>query len=108
MLQPDINRCGGFNELARIAAIAELEGILVVPHCWKTGITATAVRHFQAATPNVPFVESLSPHLFDSPLRRDLVTPPEPDVVDGRMALPAGPGLGIELDPDALAAYRVE
>lgn len=107
VLQPDLNRCGGFTELARIAALAELHGVLVVPHCWKTGITATAVRHFQAATPNVPYVEALSPQLFDSPLRRDLVGPPEPALVDGRMPLPDGPGLGIELDPDAVASFGV-
>jgi L-alanine-DL-glutamate epimerase-like enolase superfamily enzyme len=48
------------------------------------------------------------PELFDSPLRRDLVSPPEPALVDGRMPLPDGPGLGIELDADAVARYRVD
>jgi L-alanine-DL-glutamate epimerase-like enolase superfamily enzyme len=107
VLQPDVNRAGGLTELLRIAAFAELHGVQVVPHGWKTGITAAAARHLQAATPNVPFVEHLSPELFDSPLRRELVTP-EPEVVDGRIALPTAPGLGVELDPEAVARYRVE
>jgi L-alanine-DL-glutamate epimerase-like enolase superfamily enzyme len=107
VLQPDVNRCGGLTEIVRIAGLADLEGVLVVPHCWKTGITAAAARHFQAATANVPFVESLSPELFDSPLRRELVWP-EPEPVDGLFPLPTGPGLGIALDPEAVAAYRVD
>jgi L-alanine-DL-glutamate epimerase-like enolase superfamily enzyme len=107
VLQPDVNRCGGLTEMVRIAELAELAGVLVVPHCWKTGITAAAARHLQAATTNVPFVEALSPELFDSPLRRELVGP-EPAVVDGLVALPTAPGLGVDLDEDALAAYRVD
>jgi L-alanine-DL-glutamate epimerase-like enolase superfamily enzyme len=105
VLQPDLNRCGGLTELERIAALAELSGVLVVPHCWKTGITAAACRHFQAATANVPYVESLSPELFDSPLRRELVSA-EPELADGLLPLPTGPGLGVELDADAVARYR--
>jgi L-rhamnonate dehydratase len=105
VLQPDVNRAGGLTEMARIAQLAELAGVLVVPHGWKTGITAAAARHFQAATPNVPFVEHLSPDLFDSPLRRELVSP-EPAIVDGAIELPTAPGLGVELDRDAVERYR--
>ena len=106
VLQPDINRCGGLTEIRRIAQLAELHGALVIPHCWKTGITAAAQRHYQAATPNAPYVEHFHPELFDSPLRRELVQP-EPEVVDGRVALPTEPGLGIELDEEAVARYRI-
>ena len=105
-LQPDIGRCGGLTELRRIAELAELEGALVLPHGWKTGITAAAARHFQAATPNAPYFELLHPSLFDSPLRREL-TRPEPELRDGTMPLPETPGLGVELDDNALARYRV-
>jgi L-alanine-DL-glutamate epimerase-like enolase superfamily enzyme len=105
VLQPDVSRAGGLTEMARIAALAADAGVLVIPHGWKTGITAAAARHLQAAAPNVPLVEHLSPDLFDSPLRRDLVTP-EPEIADGRIALPTAPGLGVELDWDAVARYR--
>jgi L-alanine-DL-glutamate epimerase-like enolase superfamily enzyme len=97
VVQPDINRCGGFTEVRRIADLAELHGVLVIPHGWKTGITAACGRHFQAATGNAPFFEFLSPHLYDSALRRHLVGP-EPGLADGKMALPEGPGLGVELN----------
>jgi L-rhamnonate dehydratase len=104
VLQPDVSRCGGLRELRRIAEMAELEGVPVIPHGWKTGITAAAQRHFQAATPNVHYVEMLHPALFDSPLRAHLVGP-EPDIVDGRIALPDRPGLGVELAPEALERF---
>jgi L-alanine-DL-glutamate epimerase-like enolase superfamily enzyme len=106
VLQPDLNRCGGLTELRRIAELAELHGALVCPHHWKTGITAAAACHFQAATPNAPLIEMLSPDLYDSPLRRELVRP-EPQLEDGSLPLPAEPGLGIELDEKAVARYKV-
>lgn len=106
VLQPDIGRCGGLTELRRIAQLADLYGALVVPHAWKTGITAAASLHFQAATHNAPFIEMLSPAVFSSPLRAEL-TAPEPEVYEGTMALPTAPGLGIELVEEAVRTYRV-
>ena len=107
VLQPDINRCGGLTEIRRIAELASYHSASVIPHGWKTGITAAAGRHFHAATVNSPTFEFLSPLLCDSPIRRELVRP-EPAISDGEMELPAGPGLGIELDEDAVARYRVD
>jgi L-alanine-DL-glutamate epimerase-like enolase superfamily enzyme len=62
-------------------------------------------RHFQAACPAAPVFEYVSPLVFDSPLRRELVWP-EPQVVDGTMELPEGPGLGIVLNEDLVARWR--
>lgn len=97
VVQPDISRCGGLTEVRRIAEMAELYGVQVIPHGWKTGITAACGRHFQAATINAEYFEFLSPHLYDSPLRSHLVSP-EPEIVAGHMALPDTPGLGVELN----------
>lgn len=96
-LQPDINRCGGLTEARRIAEMAAMHGVQVIPHAWKTGITVAACRHFQAAAANCPYFEFLSPELWHSPLRATLVGP-EPEITAGCMALPAGPGLGIQLN----------
>jgi L-alanine-DL-glutamate epimerase-like enolase superfamily enzyme len=106
VLQPNIGRCGGLGEIRRIAELAELHGAIVVPHGWKTGITAAASRHFQAATPNAPFVEVIPAGVYDSPLRNEL-TRPEPVLEDGSVPLPDGPGLGIELVEEAVERYRV-
>ena len=105
VIQSAIDRAGGLTELRRICELAELYGADVIPHGWKTGITSACGRHLQAACPQTPLFEYISPVVFDSPLRRDLVGP-EPVIADGRMALPTGPGLGIELNEDAVAFYR--
>ena len=107
VVQPNIGRGGGLTEIRRIADLCEIMGAEVVPHGWKTGITSAAGRHFQAACPAAPVFEYVSPHVFDSPLRRELVSP-EPIVVDGYMALPSGPGLGIELNEELVARWRAD
>jgi L-rhamnonate dehydratase len=107
VLQPDVNRCGGLTELRRIAELAAWAAAVVVPHSWKTGITAAAAAHFHAATDNVPYIEMLSPAVFDSPLRAEL-TRPEPELEEGTLPLPAAPGLGVELVEEAVARYRVD
>jgi len=106
VVQPDISRCGGLTEIRRIAEMCELRGVEVIPHGWKTGILAHAGRHFQAACPAAPLFEFISPLVFDSPLRRDLVWP-EPVMVDGYMELPNAPGLGIELNLDTVERYLI-
>ncbi len=107
VVQPNITRSGGLTEIRRIAEMCELAGAQVVPHGWKTGITSAIGRHFQAACPAAPVFEYVSPRVFDSPLRRELVSP-EPEVVDGWMALPTAPGLGIELNEDLVARWRTD
>lgn len=104
VVQPNIGRCGGLTEIRRIADLCELQGVQVVPHGWKTGITSAVGRHFQAACPAAPLFEYISPAVFDSTLRRELVSP-EPVITNGEMRLPTGPGLGIELNEDIVARY---
>jgi L-alanine-DL-glutamate epimerase-like enolase superfamily enzyme len=104
VLQPDINRCGGLTEIRRIAEIANLAGASVIPHGWKTGITAAAARHFQAATGNAPYIEMMVPDLYPSLLRATLVSG-EPKMENGYFTLPTAPGLGVELDDSVVEQY---
>ena len=106
VLQPDVARAGGLTELRRICQSAAERGAQVVPHCWKTGIDAAAARQLQAASAEVPLIETLVPELWSAPLRDGLVAP-EPPVVDGRIELPTAPGLGVELQRDVVARYAV-
>ena len=83
------------------------------PHVWGSAVGLAAAVHFMAALPDYPHTDHL-PHprlvecdVGDNPLRDDLLTTPLTPV-DGHIAVPDGPGLGIELDPEALACYRVE
>jgi len=107
VVQPNVTRSGGLTEIRRIAEMCEMSGVEVVPHGWKTGITSAVGRHFQAACPAAPVFEYISPKVFDSPLRRELVSP-EPTIDDGFMALPTGPGLGIELNEEAVKRWRTD
>jgi L-alanine-DL-glutamate epimerase-like enolase superfamily enzyme len=103
--QPDIGRVGGLTEARRVADLAAEHGLRVVPHLWKTGISIAAAAHLAAVTPHCPFIEFLPAELCESGLRRDL-TADELRMVDGHIPLPERPGLGVELDRDALERYR--
>lgn len=107
VVQPNIGRGGGLTEIRRIADLCELHGAQVIPHGWKTGITSAVGRHFQAACPAAPLFEYISPQVFDSPLRRELVSP-EPVITDGFMELPTAPGLGIELNEELVERWRTD
>jgi L-rhamnonate dehydratase len=107
VVQPNVGRGGGLTEIRRIADMCELYGAQVIPHGWKTGITSAVGRHFQAACPAAPLFEYVSPKVFDSPLRRELVSP-EPALADGFMALPTAPGLGIELNTELVERWRTD
>ena len=107
VVQPDVGRVGGLLESLHVCDLASASGLSVVPHLWKTGISIAAAAHLAAARPEVTFIEYLPPALCESGLRRDL-TSEELQMIDGRIATPAMPGLGIELDREALAHYRVD
>lgn len=102
--QPDVGRVGGLTEAKRVCEMAHQRGRHIVPHCWKTGIAASA--HLAAVTPHCPYIEFLPAELCDSALRRELVAD-ELRIERGVIPLPRKPGLGIEVSPEALRRYRV-
>jgi L-alanine-DL-glutamate epimerase-like enolase superfamily enzyme len=103
--QPDVGRVGGLTEARRVCDLAAERGRLIVPHGWKTGITVAATAHLAAVTPHMPFFEYVPQQVAESRLRRELVTD-ELTLVDGELALPARPGLGIELNRDVLEEFE--
>lgn len=111
ILQPDMAGCGGLSEAVKIAALASLQGIRVVPHVWGTGVHIAAALQFMAAmVPDPVRAAPIEPILeFDrthNPFRQAVLTAPlEP--VGGVVAIPAGPGLGIEVNRDALRDFRM-
>lgn len=107
VLQPDVGRVGGFTEAVRVGRIAAERGRLIVPHCWKSGIGIAASAHLAAATDCCPYIEFLPVELAESALRRELLVE-DLAVVDGRIVLPDRPGLGIELNREALERYEVD
>ena len=101
-IQPDVTRAGGFTECRKIAALAKLRNIPVVPHCWSSDIAVLATLHFIGSLPNVPFLEYC---VTDSPLRELTQNPPR--VIDGYVGLPNRPGLGAECDYKKIERFRV-
>ena len=104
--QPDVGRVGGLTEARRVCQLAGERQRLIVPHCWKTGIGIAASVHLAAVTPHCPFVEFMPAELCDSQLRKELVADPF-ELIDGLIPLPTKPGLGIELNEDAMERFRV-
>jgi L-alanine-DL-glutamate epimerase-like enolase superfamily enzyme len=104
--QPDVGRVGGLTEAWRVCQLAAERKRRIVPHCWKTGIGISASVHLAAITSHCPFVEFMPAELCESPLRKDLVADPF-ELQDGVIPLPNRPGLGIELNEDALRRFRV-
>jgi L-alanine-DL-glutamate epimerase-like enolase superfamily enzyme len=105
--QPDIGRVGGLTEARRVCDLAAEHGVRIVPHLWKTGISIAAAAHLAAVTPHCDYIEYLPAELSEAGLRKDL-TSDELTMVDGAIALPTRPGLGVEIDRDALEAYAAE
>lgn len=106
VVQPDVGRVGGLTEARRVAMHARDRGLLVVPHCWKSGIGIAASAHLAAISPTCTFIEFLPKELADSRLRIALCDT-ELEMADGVLPLPQAPGLGITLNEDALKEFTV-
>lgn len=101
IIQPDICLTGGLLEMKKIAAMADAAYMSVAPHN-PCGPIATAVNvHFAASTQNFLVLEY---HPDDESPRRDIVDQPM-KLVDGYLELPERPGLGIDLNFEALEQY---
>jgi L-alanine-DL-glutamate epimerase-like enolase superfamily enzyme len=103
VLQPDMGRCGGFTVARQIAGLQRETGVEVVPHCFSTGVLIAASLHFAASLDRPTFSEY---SVADSPLVNGILEEPF-SLRDGKLAVPAGPGLGVELDEDAVARLRI-
>jgi len=104
--QPDIGRIGGFGEAKAVCDMAAARGRIVVPHCWKTGVSVTATAHLAFNTPHCRFIEYLPPALCTETLRRELAADGF-TFSNGRIDPPTKPGLGAELDMAALRRFTV-
>ena len=104
--QPDVGRCGGLTEAMKIAKFSQEHKRIIVPHCWKTSVSISATAHFAFSTPNCAFIEYLPPQLCVEILRKELATEGF-EYSDGRILPPTKPGLGIELNRNAIKKYQV-
>ena len=101
IVQPDVTKVGGISEERRIAWMADEHTIQFVPHGWDTAIGLAADLQLVSAFPGTRWVE----YLTGSPYIDELVAEPWRLDADGMLAISAGPGLGITLNPDAVERY---
>ncbi len=100
VVQPDLSHAGGLMECRIIAGMAESYYAAVAPHCPLGPIALAACLHLDAAIPNFLAQEHVT--LGEGYLKRPF------ELRDGYVLLPEGPGLGIELDEDAIADKRTD
>jgi L-alanine-DL-glutamate epimerase-like enolase superfamily enzyme len=101
VVQPDATKCGGLSEARRIAWMAYDHHVLMVSHGWNTAVGVAADLQLAASMPVARFVEYLTP----CPYIDGLLTQPFRIDGEGYLQIPDGPGLGIELRPEALRRY---
>jgi galactonate dehydratase len=94
IVQPDLSHCGGLWEARKIAAMAETYSMAVAPHNPNGPIATAAAIHFGLSTPNWLIQEAIT---SDVAWRGDVLDEPT-HVVDGYVAPPTRPGLGVDID----------
>ena len=100
--QVDISRCG-FTDAAYIRARVEEIGARLCNHCYTSPLTVAASMHWLSTCRDAFVFEDC---VEDSPLRHEL-THERVQAVDGWIAPPTGPGLGITLDEDFVKRHLV-
>ena len=103
IVQPDILYLGGVARTLRVARMAAQAGKPCVPHSANVSLVTVFTLHLMGAIPNAgPYVE-LS--IEDRGVAREAMGlyRPSLQVTDGKVPIPAGPGWGVEVDPDWLA-----
>ena len=102
VLQPDTGRFGGLTAMRKLAGTAEAHGLLLAPHSGSLGpVAEVAAMHLMAALPNALVLERMDP---DWPGRAQ-VTRSALALEAGHLLLPAGPGLGIQIDEAFIAQH---
>jgi L-alanine-DL-glutamate epimerase-like enolase superfamily enzyme len=101
IVQPDVTKVGGISEERRIGWMAQENGVRFIPHGWNTAVGLAADLQLSSAFASTDLVE----YIAGSPYIDKIVATSWVLDKDGMLPIPDGPGLGIELDPDAVAKY---
>ena len=100
--QPSVTKIGGVTETCKVFDVAEAFGVRVVPHsaCFGPGLLASI--HVCASRAREVWVERFYCDFDATPLGAAI------DPVGGRIAIPQGPGLGVDPDPELLKRFAVD
>jgi L-alanine-DL-glutamate epimerase-like enolase superfamily enzyme len=106
VVQPDCTLSGGILISRKVAALAEAFGVEYAPHTWTNGIGLAANLQCMGAAPNCSWCEyPFEPGSWIPEARDAMLTEPLQIDADGTIAVPQAPGLGVEVDWDAVAAH---
>ena len=100
--QPSITKVGGITQMRKVMALAEAFGVTVVPHSAYFGPGLLASIHCIAAMPGESLVERYDAD-FAVNILHDAINPDK----NGCIAVPQGPGLGVDPDPAVMEKLRV-
>lgn len=100
----DPGRVQGVTGMYACARAAAQHGVGVIPHSWSSAVNTAAALHVLAVAPTT-YVFELKPE--PSPMQNELVKVPF-DMLNGQIAVPTGPGLGVEIDESAVRRYAAE
>lgn len=103
-IQPDVSHCGGISELKKIAAMAECAYMAVCPHNPSGPVANAATLQLAACIPNFFLLETMA---TDVSYRHE-ITNENVTFANGVMTIPDAPGLGLELNEDAIARHPYE
>jgi L-alanine-DL-glutamate epimerase-like enolase superfamily enzyme len=103
VVQVDVTRVGGLGRSKRIGWDSCERHRLCVNHSYKTGVNIAASLHFVAALPNTHYLE----YCVEQGALRQQLTRQKFPVTDGYVVVPEEPGLGVTLDEQIVARYRV-
>ena len=101
VVQPDVTKVGGISEARRIAWMAQEHGVQYIPHGWNTAVGVAADLQLASAFAETDLVE----YLTGSPYVDEIAAGGWHLDEDGMLAIPQRPGLGLELDMEAVARY---
>ncbi|MDQ0345858.1 mandelate racemase/muconate lactonizing enzyme family protein [Ancylobacter vacuolatus] len=104
IVQPDVTKVGGISEQRRIAWMADDFGVKYVGHGWNTALGLAADLQLASAIPNSDLVEFIG----GSPYLDGIVAEPFQIDGDGYLRIPDKPGLGVALNPEAVARYTLD
>lgn len=105
VVQVDLTRCGGFTEAMKIATLAADHGLPVANHGFTTYINVCAALHWLNSIPNALIAEFVTQ---ENTTLRESLTRQKFRATNGYLEIPQEPGLGIDLDEEALARFRAD
>lgn len=110
IIQPDLSHAGGITEVRKIAAMAEAYDVALAPHCPLGPIALASCLQVDAVSYNAVIQEqSLGIHYNKSNDLLDYMRDPHTfDYENGQVAIPTGPGLGIDVNEEYVIERAAE